>query len=219
MSTSLLAENLAQSNPNLSLQLSNYAYKKYGVELTRKNLVKRWVNNNHHQKINRFNIGEIHTVQTGPFENLALTGGEDGEVLLWKIKEGEVIQRYRGHTGPIVKALFSPDSTMIITASEDATIRLWDLNSGQILQIFSGHIGQIYDIAFSPNGQQFASIGKDQNIIIWDITSRTEVNRIIPSTAKTNGISCLSYSPNAEYLLAGGINGEILQFNLVTNVE
>ena len=218
-STSLLAENLAESNPNLSLQLANYAYENYGVELTRKNLVKRWVNNNHHQKINRFNIGEILTVQTGPFDNLALTGGQDGEVLLWKIKEGEVIQRYRGHTGPIVKALFSPDSTKVITAAEDATIRLWDLNSGRILQTFTGHIGQIYDIAFAPNSRQFASIGQDQNIIIWDITSGTEVNRIIPSIAKSNGISCLSFSPNSEYLLAGGINGEILLFNLMTNQE
>ncbi|MEO1713256.1 MAG: AAA-like domain-containing protein, partial [Bacteroidota bacterium] len=180
LSISLLAENLAETNPNLSLQLSNYAYENYGVELTRKNLVKRWINNDLHQKAVIFNVGEILTVETGPSDNLAITGGRDGEVLLWKIEEGEVIQRYRGHTGPIVKALFSPDGTKIITASEDATIRLWDTNSGILLQTYSGHIGPIYDLALSPNGQQFASIGEDQNIIFWDITSGNEVNRIFP---------------------------------------
>lgn len=219
MSISLLAENLAIQNPNLSLQLANYAYEHYGVELTRKNLVKRWANNNHHRKVNQFRVGEILTVHSGPFENLALTGGKDGSVYLWEVNEGEVLQEYLGHTAAVVKALISPDSTKVLTASKDATIRLWDLGSGALLQTFTGHIGEIYDIAFFPNSKEFVSVGQDQIIIRWDINSGTEVNTVSPSVAKSDGVSCLTVSPNGEYLLAGSANGSILLFNLLTMQE
>jgi WD40 repeat protein len=46
----------------------------------------------------------------------------------------------RGHKGPVVSVIFSPDGSSILTASTDKTARLWD-RDGKSSSKLEGHTG------------------------------------------------------------------------------
>ncbi|MDZ8071046.1 MAG: WD40 repeat domain-containing protein, partial [Nostoc sp. DedQUE08] len=52
---------------------------------------------------------------------------------LWTLN-GQLLQEFKGHQGPVSSVSFSPDGKTIATASQDGTARLWPVqNLDQLL--------------------------------------------------------------------------------------
>jgi WD40 repeat protein len=81
--------------------------------------------------------------------------------------EGKPLATLQGHTGPVYRAVFSPDGLRILTASYDNTARLWDVE-GKLLAIFPGHTGIIWQAVFSPDGRRVLTASDDHTAQIWD---------------------------------------------------
>jgi len=65
----------------------------------------------------------------GPLDEMIISGHENGDIIQWDIKEGEMIKRIENHTKQINDIQFSKDMTMFITASKDSTAKLFDTYS------------------------------------------------------------------------------------------
>lgn len=84
----------------------------------------------------RAQIKEQHSVSLGaqaisvaisPDWKYALVGEMSGEVSLYSIATGEILETLNGHTGPVTAVAFSPCWKFGLSASSDATVRLWGL--------------------------------------------------------------------------------------------
>ena len=95
---------------------------------------------------------------------------DKNDLVQWDINTGNVLQRYSGHTDPILAAWFNPDDSTIITGSEDNTLRLWDATNGNELRR-ERHLAPIYGAEFSPDNNVVVSSSQDGIINIWNMPS------------------------------------------------
>ena len=72
-----------------------------------------------------------------------LTASDDHTARLWEADSGRLLATFQGHTGPVYRAVFSPDGRRVLTASDDKTARLWEADSGRLLATFQGHTGPV----------------------------------------------------------------------------
>jgi WD40 repeat protein len=79
----------------------------------------------------------------------------------------EVIQRLRGHTGPVLFATLSADSKYVLTGSEDWTARLWDANTGRLLRVFLGHTAGVTHGIFSSDNLYILTGSNDGTVRLW----------------------------------------------------
>jgi WD40 repeat protein len=98
-------------------------------------------------------------------------GGDDGpaqgEVKLWEVATGKLLQTIAVESQIVFCVGFSPDGKLLAAASGPGTpvqtvpgeIRLWSPPTGQLVRKMQGHSCGAYVVAFSPDGQLLASGG------------------------------------------------------------
>jgi WD40 repeat protein len=115
--------------------------------------------------------GRVSAVAFSPDGNILVTAGcakedpiskscSEGEILLWDIPEGELIQRLETvHTGFMSDLAFSPDGSMMASSSWGGDIALWDTETWQLLgePIFTETSGRLLGIEFYPDGKILVS--------------------------------------------------------------
>ncbi|NNM23296.1 MAG: hypothetical protein HKO54_07065 [Flavobacteriaceae bacterium] len=89
------------------------------------------------------------------------------QATLWDMA-GNKLAEFRGHTGTIREAEFSPDNVSIITAADDNQVILWNWN-GKIIQSFKGHTDKITRIGFTKDGNFLKTESNDSTIRKWPL--------------------------------------------------
>ncbi|MCJ7557783.1 MAG: TIR domain-containing protein, partial [Gammaproteobacteria bacterium] len=116
-------------------------------------------------------VGNVSAVAFSPDGGILVTAGcaeEDpiskscstGEILLWEIPEGELIQRLEPvHTGFMSDLAFSPDGLLMASSSWGGEIAFWDTETWQLAgdPIFTETTGRLPGIEFYPNGKLLVS--------------------------------------------------------------
>ena len=57
--------------------------------------------------------------------DLVLSGGEDGQVLLYSVSDRKVQRSFTGHKKAVNAIVLHPTRDVVISASDDKTVRLW----------------------------------------------------------------------------------------------
>lgn len=109
-------------------------------------------------------------VTTAPDKTLQVrTGGGNDRIAYVETMDGETLYELRGHTEPIVKAVWSPDGRRLVTLSEDDTARVWDATNGALERVLLGHEDNLLDAAWSPGGRHLVTAGEDNVLRYWNI--------------------------------------------------
>ena len=129
------------------------------------------------------------------------------EVLVWNLKQGEVVARWREDGDQDQKAAAAEvtaicraptniaatktntTGTTTTNASEDrfavgyadGTVRIWSMREQQqpCLVTFRGHRGAVTALAYDKSGTKLVSGSKDTDLIVWDIVSEVGLFRYV----------------------------------------
>ncbi|XP_074263123.1 transcription initiation factor TFIID subunit 5 [Silene latifolia] len=107
---------------------------------------------------------------------------------------------FRGHSGPVYSASFSPLGDFILSSSADSTVRLWSTNLNANLVCYKGHNYPVWDVQFSPFGHYFASCSHDRTARIWSM-DRVQPLRIM--AGHLSDVDCVRWHVNCNYIATG----------------
>jgi len=89
------------------------------------------------------------------------------EMTLWDADTLRAVGSFKGHTGLVTAAAFSPDGLLLLSASEDNAVKLWSVPTGENLRDFVWLSGCPCDVAWSPDGRHFLSACRDGTVRLW----------------------------------------------------
>jgi WD40 repeat protein len=131
------------------------------------------------------------------------TGGDDGDVRIYRTEGGAEIARWHAHDADINTIAFSSDDRLILTGSGDFhereyTARMWDAATRNQLQVFIGHTSDVNSVAFSRDNRFALTASSDKTAILWDVRTGAEVRRF---EGHADGVSAAAFSPNGDLVL------------------
>ena len=102
-----------------------------------------------------------------------LSGCRDGAVHVWTNLDGEPSSvPLRGHTKPVICAVWEPYGVRVATGSVDTTIRLWHGTNGQCIATLSSHTHAITQVRWSCVSGHIYSASRDRVVKMWESTGR-----------------------------------------------
>ncbi|XP_022729245.1 transcription initiation factor TFIID subunit 5-like [Durio zibethinus] len=107
---------------------------------------------------------------------------------------------FKGHSGPVYSATFSPLGDFILSSAADTTIRLWSTKLNANLVCYKGHNYPVWDVQFSPVGHYFASASHDRTARIWSM-DRIQPLRIM--AGHLSDVDCVQWHANCNYVATG----------------
>jgi len=100
-----------------------------------------------------------------------VTASADAVARVWNAETGECEKMLEGHLGPLLAAVFSPDSKLVATASEDRTAKLWQSVNGECWRTLRGHRDVVSGAEFSPDGKLVVTASNDNSSKVWNSKS------------------------------------------------
>ncbi len=141
-----------------------------------------------------------------------VTGGYDGEIILWDVSTGEEIVRFGEepaiHSGAVLDVSFSSDGDYVVSGADDNYAMVWDLQGNQLQAI--DHEAPVYAVSFSGDGERVYIAG-DQNEV-WAVNWRNNTAQYLYE--HTYEVSCMALSPSGRQLISGGRDYIIEAFDL-----
>jgi WD40 repeat protein/Flp pilus assembly protein TadD len=163
-----------------------------------------------------------------PDGRLAVTGGKDGKVRLWRLPPPDLlanadrasgeVRKYAGHTGGVRRVALSSDGSRAFSLALDGSVRLWDVGKGRELARFAGEgQEQVSAAAFWPDGRHALVCTDGKSLRLWNLEVGGEVHRfpeqasgITHLVVSADGRLVLSCSPDKDVLLWDGRQGKVL---------
>eukprot|EP00930_Biecheleria_cincta_P057053 TRINITY_DN43055_c0_g1_i1.p1 TRINITY_DN43055_c0_g1~~TRINITY_DN43055_c0_g1_i1.p1 ORF type:complete len:355 (+),score=67.27 TRINITY_DN43055_c0_g1_i1:39-1103(+) len=90
-------------------------------------------------------------------ETSLVTGSSDGQIIVWRCGDYEVLLKFRGHKGAVNCLAVHSSGRMMASAGRDGRIQLWDLTRGTS----AAHLESketIDALEWSPSGKQIAAL-------------------------------------------------------------
>lgn len=159
-------------------------------------------------------FGRILSVALSASGRYLVAGTSNGEVRLWSIPDGTLLQTFLGHTDWVRTVAFSPDEQAILSGSDDQSVRLWDVSTGKCLRTLETHSGRVYSVAFHPDGNLFASSSEDQNICVWERSTSAPPRIFSGHTGRVYGIA---FSPDRKTLASCGDDQSVRLWDLYSS--
>lgn len=141
-----------------------------------------------------------------PFnDSVVASGGEDGNILVWKVEESEFegwgsehwrpvdfdpVQRFDASPRKVGQILFHPTASHVLaSATGDHVVKLWDLGNvdNGPRSTLVGHADTIQSLDWNPTGTLLVTTCRDRKIRIFDPRTGGEAVRITDGHAGVKG--------------------------------
>jgi len=141
----------------------------------------------------------------------------DSPILLWRLRDGEVIGRLRGHVNSVNSLLFSSDGELLASAGgrSDGQFRLWSVREQKLVGAISirtsglekvfGYYPQVFAVTISQDGSKAAFNDYERVYVVT--TNRVSIVKTFKLTGPFRG--GLAYSNDGKFLFAVSKDGAI----------
>lgn len=132
-------------------------------------------------------VHSARSMAISPDGTLLVSGGW-GDIKLWSLPSGELLQTLTQQDSSSVSVAISPDGTLLASAHGD-TIHLWSLPDGELLQTLTGHISSV------------------QSVTIVDFRSQEEASSAPPPTLTLESSANINMrsGPGTGYTVIGAL--------------
>ena len=115
--------------------------------------------------------GMVEGVAFSPDGKTLAMAGREGNVHLWDVASGKLLETLKGHSSAVNAVVFSPDGRTLASGSTDHTVRLWNVQTRrQLMQLDPGNIELgdvgVLTLAFSPDGMHLLA-GRVGGSFFW----------------------------------------------------
>lgn len=152
--------------------------------------------------------GAVLEVALEPGSGRLATGGEAGEILLWKPDQDRPDRRFQAHRGAVSGLLFA-DKNTLISAGSDGAVRTWTLDGRPLDR--HATTSPVRAIALDKTGTLLASAHEDGTMRLWDRTTGRWTSHPIETDAE---LTDLAFSPDGEHLIISSGGHHVLLWRL-----
>ena len=138
------------------------------------------------------------------------TGNYKGELKIWEVESGLLLQEINAHSDGINAIAWSPDGSIFATASADQTVVIWnaDGTKNKTLNTFESYI---FTVEFSPDGKRLIIGSAESEVQIWDIAS-TSVEKTLQGGK--NMFLDFELDANGKKLIGLNIAGAVIYWDM-----
>ncbi len=124
--------------------------------------------------------GIVDDVAFSPDGTTLAMASRGGNVLLWDVATGKLLETLKGHSNAVTAVVFSPNGRTLASGSYDQSVRLWNVETRrELMQLDSGGIelGPLETLAFSADGKHLLAGGSRTALwstapIVWNDPAR-----------------------------------------------
>lgn len=147
----------------------------------------------------------VFAIEFMPDSNLIVvaagTPGEIGEVKVFDVATGQLIQDLFVAATVTTSARFSGDGSRLAVSNVDGSIQLFETVSWKKTMTIHEHSDWVNDIAWSPDGTKIVSASRDNTAKIFDATSG---ENLLTFNGHNAVVTCVTFLPNGEEIATGG---------------
>jgi len=107
----------------------------------------------------------IYTGAWSPFGRQFVTGGADGELIVWRLEEGG-FSSLNAHDGAVTSISFAPNGYDMLTSSLDGDVKVWDIDR-LTARTLHGQASPVLQAHFSPDGESVVAGGMGTDAFVW----------------------------------------------------
>jgi hypothetical protein len=131
----------------------------------------------------------VEDVAFSPDGKTLAMASQEGNVHLWDVASGRLLETLKGHSSGVNAVVFPPDGRTLASGSFDETVRLWNVETRrELMQLDHGSVvfAAVKSLAFSPDGKQLLAGGDGTALwstapIVWNDADRAaEQLRLLP---------------------------------------
>jgi WD40 repeat protein len=161
------------------------------------------------KELKRWDTASGKVIQTFPIDHLtclalsrdgdtAVSGHFDHTLKLWKLRSGQLINTFTGHSDVVTAVALSRDGRLAASVGQDHTLRIWEIATGSLLKKFDLWAGVgAPKLAFSPDDRALA-LGDGKTLKVWDVASGRLVQTLMFNRV---GVTALAFSPDGRQLV------------------
>lgn len=142
------------------------------------------------------------------------TAGDDHQIKIWQLSEGDSHLTLSGHTAPITGLVFLPDGEKLVSVSRDKTLRTWSVSQGT--QLASEQLSdEGLTLGISGDGKRLIAGAKDGKGMILDPIE----GKVVAKTYNVHreDFQAVAVSPDRRRVVTGGGDRTAKIWNILNN--
>src|SRR5258706_14231152 len=142
----------------------------------------------------------------------AISGAGDGDLFIWDIATGSILQTLPRHINLVQSVAISPNDELAVSGSEDSTAIVWDLKDGKPLHRLK-HTWTIRAVAFAPDGKEVLTGCNDNIIRLFNAQTGTLIKTYVGHGAS---IETVAFSPEGRWIISASADNSMRLWNRET---